>query len=320
MKFYLAPLEGNTGYIYRQIQHACFGGFDKYFIPFISTTYHGTLKTREKKDILPEHNAGMYAVPQIMTRDAEEFLAMAHLLREEYGYEEVNLNLGCPSKTVVTKGRGAGFLAHPAELEDFFEHVFDSCEVRVSVKTRLGMETPEEFERLLEIFNRFPLEELIIHPRVQQDFYNGYPDLEAFARSLPASQNAVCYNGNIFCAGDYEKITKRFPGLSCVMLGRGVMGNPALGRELRGGGALEREELQKFHDMLYDAYCEATPGDRNVLYKMKELWFYLMPLFEDDGKYMKRIKKSERCSAYESVVRELFSHAAFAALRRGLST
>ena len=167
MKIYLAPLEGITGWIFRSAVHECFGGFDKYFVPFIKPNQMGHFSAREKKDILPDHNRGMYTVPQILTNRAEDFLRTAKKL-EEYGYSEVNLNLGCPSKTVVTKGRGSGFLAYPEQLERFLDEIFDKCGIRISVKTRLGMDDPREFERLLTIYIRYPMEELIIHPRVQR--------------------------------------------------------------------------------------------------------------------------------------------------------
>ena len=178
MKIYLAPLEGVTGYTYRRALQECFGGFDKYFIPFILPNQKGHLSTREKKDIAPENNQGMQAVPQILTKNAEDFIRTVETLKE-YGYEEVNLNLGCPSKTVVTRGRGAGFLDRPDELDRFLDEIFRKCDVRISIKTRLGMEEEWEFEDLLKIYNKYPLEELIIHPRLQKDYYKNTPRMEA---------------------------------------------------------------------------------------------------------------------------------------------
>ena len=154
MKLYLAPLEGITSYIYRKALYQCFDGFDKYFIPFIRAKQNLNFSGREKKDISLENNSGMYAVPQILSRNADDFLRTANQLKE-YGYQEVNLNLGCPSKTVVTKGCGAGFLTRPDELEQFLDRIFSKTDMKISVKTRLGMEDAEEFPRLMEIYNRF---------------------------------------------------------------------------------------------------------------------------------------------------------------------
>lgn len=247
----------------------------------------------------------MYAVPQILTRKAEDFIRTVELLKE-YGYREVNLNLGCPSKTVVTKGCGAGFLEDPGELERFLDTVFEKCDMKISVKTRLGMEDASEFSELMKVYNKFPLEELIIHPRVQKDFYKNTPNLSAFAEAFVQSRNPVCYNGDIFCVEDYRRIREKFPELGAVMTGRGVLADPALARELCGGEKLTKSEFRKFHDLVYHTYREEVSGDRNVLFKMKELWFYMAPLFSDNKKYLKKIKKSEKCVVYESAVMELF--------------
>ena len=307
MKIYLAPLEGITNYVYRRALFECFDGFDKYFIPFIRAKQNLNLSGREKKDLLPENNEGMYAVPQILTRKAEDFIRTVELLGE-YGYEEVNLNLGCPSKTVVTKGCGAGFLDRPEELERFLDEIFEKCDIRISVKTRLGMEDASGFSELMKIYNKFPMEELIIHPRVQKDFYKNTPDLDRFTEAFATSKNPVCYNGDIFCVDDYRRICERFPELGAVMTGRGTLADPALARELRGGERLTKAEFRKFHDQVYQTYREEVSGDRNVLFKMKELWFYMGPLFTNNKKYLKKIKKSEKCIVYEGAVAELFSN------------
>ena len=305
MRLYLAPLEGITGWIYRSAVYECFGGFDKYFVPFIRPNQMGHFSAREKKDILPVHNAGMRTVPQILTNQAEDFLRTAAKLKE-YGYEEVNLNLGCPSKTVVTKRRGAGFLAEPERLEVFLDEIFGKCPIRISVKTRLGMEEPGEFTRLLKLYNKYPMEELIIHPRVQKDFYKNTPRLEMFEIALEESRNPLCYNGDINSVSDADRLQERFPQTDAIMMGRGVLTDPSLARQIKGGRRADKEELRRFHDLLYSGYCEEMSGDRTILYKMKELWFYLADIFADSKKYAKKIKKAEKCAVYEKIVEEMF--------------
>ena len=305
MRLYLAPLEGITGWIYRSAVYECFGGFDKYFVPFIRPNQMGHFSAREKKDILPAHNAGMRTVPQILTNQAEDFLRTAAKLKE-YGYEEVNLNLGCPSKTVVTKRRGAGFLAEPERLEAFLDEIFGKCPIRISVKTRLGMEEPGEFTRLLKLYNKYPMEELIIHPRVQKDFYKNTPRLEMFETALEESRNPLCYNGDINSVSDADRLQERFPQTDAIMMGRGVLADLSLARQIKGGRRADKEELRRFHDLLYSGYCEEMSGDRTILYKMKELWFYLADIFADSKKYAKKIKKAEKCAVYEKIVEEMF--------------
>lgn len=306
MKLYFAPLEGITGYIFRNAFFENFGHMDEYFIPFIKPNQRGHLSSRERQDILPENNEGMYAVPQILTNSAEDFIRTAKKL-QKYGYQEINLNLGCPSKTVVTKGRGSGFLAFPQELDRFLDTVFHRTDAAVSIKTRLGKERAEEFGPLLEIFNQYPVKELIIHPRVQQDIYRNRPDWEAFGDALRESRNPVCYNGDIFSIEDYERFTGAFPAVDRVMLGRGLLMNPGLAGEIRQGERMDKQTLRNFHDRLYAGYQEVMCGPKPVLFKMKELWGFLAPVFTDYGKYAKKIKKSENLRAYETAVDALFA-------------
>lgn len=305
MRYYLAPLEGITGYIMRSTYHNYFESADKYFIPFISPTYTRKFGSKEIGDVLPEHNQGMYAVPQVLTNKAEDFLWTVDWLGQ-YGYEEVNLNLGCPSKTVVTKHRGSGFLSQTEELDRFFDEVFSKTDAKISVKTRIGKFEPEEFEELLQIYNRYPIHELIVHPRVQQEYYKGKPHLDIFEKAYEESQNPLCYNGDIFTSEDYGKLMERFPKLDCIMLGRGILRNPALIGVLKNGESPKKEVIKAYHDELYAKYQEVLFGEKTVLFKMKEFWFYLDELFEDNKKYMKQIRKAEKLSVYENAVNTMF--------------
>ena len=304
MKYYFAPLEGITGYVYRNAYEEVFHNVDKYFSPFLAPTVHNCFTSREKNDILPEHNKGLYLVPQILTNNAEHFLNTVQLLKQ-YGYKEVNLNLGCPSATVVTKKKGAGFLAEPELLQRFLEEIFTEDSIKISIKTRIGMERQEEFPKLLEIFNQYPLEELIVHPRVQKDYYNNHPQWEAYEYAIAHSRNKLCYNGDIFSKESYDLWKKQFPKEEQVMLGRGIISNPALIDTIEGREALSKEKWKRFHDGVYIGYQEIMSGEKNVLFKMKELWFYMAYLFEDSGKFLKKIKKANRLKDYEAAVSEL---------------
>ena len=309
MKRYLAPMEGITGYVYRNVQHRFYNHIDKYFTPFITPTQHRKLTSRELNDILPEHNQGMYVVPQILTNQAEGFL-WAVGKAKELGYREVNLNLGCPSGTVVSKGRGAGFLADPWKLDRFFREVMEGIlqmDMELSVKTRIGVLDPEEFYELMEVFNRYPLTELIIHPRIRTDYYKNHPNMAVFRDAVRLSKHPLCYNGDIFQAEDCRQFEKEFPEVDAVMIGRGIIANPGLAEEICMGAKLEKKRLYAFHDALLLAYREAIPGDKNVLFKMKEVWFYLACDFADCEKQVKKIKKAGTMRDYEAAVERLFS-------------
>ncbi|PWE87496.1 diguanylate cyclase [Eubacterium ramulus] len=304
MNLYFAPLEGIGGYIYRNAQADYFEKADKYYSPFLAPNQNRSISPKEYKDIAPEHNEDIMLVPQIMANNAEIFLKAAQEL-EQLGYKEINLNLGCPSRTVVTKYRGAGFLAKPDALEQFLEEVYSKLNIRLSLKTRLGMEDEEEFEHLLDIYNKFPVSELIIHPRVQTDYYKNTPRMESFLNALEKSKNPVVYNGDIFNKEKYQQVMKQMD-VSGVMLGRGVLANPALFGEIRGTEKLSKERLWEFHERLLADYTQEMSGERNVLFKMKELWFYLAWSFTNTEKYEKKIRKAQHLSDYRLVVKQLF--------------
>ncbi len=334
MKFYLAPLEGITGYIYRNALHDYYGmGINKYFMPFLAPHTKRSFNAREKNDLLPDHNAGMYAVPQILTNSAEDFLRIEKDLLA-FGYQELNINLGCPSGTVVAKGRGAGFLLEPGKLDQFLEEVFSKTNAKISLKTRIGMDEPEEFYRLLEIYNKYPLEELIIHPRVREELYRGKPHYEIFRYAMEHSKNPLCYNGDIVSTQSYvnlladwkEESDQDRKKVTSIMLGRGVLKDPALIEKLavfaadgacgteaeetdteETDGKTDRKKLLAFHDRLLSDYEAELSGDKNVLFKMKELWAYLIFQFPGKEKEAKAIRKAQRLSEYRAAVRSVFA-------------
>ena len=306
VKYYMAPLESVTTWIYRQAHAKIYGRLDKYFIPFLEPHEKRDFKTRELQEILPEHNENIYAVPQILTNRSEGFIKLAKALKD-WGYEEVNLNLGCPSKTVVTKGKGSEFLAKPEELERFLTEIFDalSGEVKISVKTRIGKENPEEFPALLELFNKYPMEELIIHPRVQKDGYGNVPRLELYELAEKQSVNPLCYNGNLYTREQIRNFAERFPGTERLMFGRGFLRDPGLLYNEEKDPKDIFEKFWAFHDLVYEGYQERNMGDRNVLFKMKELWSYQVYQFSEPERLFKTFKKVQDCNEYEQMIRNL---------------
>lgn len=300
MLLYFAPMEGITGYIYRNLHKELFGGVDKYFMPFIAPTEMHGFKKRELLDVMPEHNQKIHVVPQILSNQADDFIYTAKKLIE-YGYEEINLNLGCPSGTVVAKGRGAGFLARPDELARFLDQIYNWAPIPISVKTRLGKDNPAEFRDLLPIFNRFPIHELTIHPRVQKDLYRNSPNLDAFEEALDGSKNPVCYNGDLCTTEDYTRFRDQFPSVDRVMIGRGLLTNPALARQIKTGCGITKSELFTFIKQVQREYQENMP-DNPVLLKMKELWSYIRKLCPETDTAWKKIKKCRKLSEYENEV------------------
>ncbi len=303
MIFYFAPLEGLSDSIFRRAHAEHFGGVDKYFIPFLTPNQNHCFSGREKRDISPVQNAGLPVVPQLLTNCAAHFLWAAAELHT-MGYQEINLNLGCPSATVTAKKKGAGQLDDLFALSAFLDDIFRSAPMPVSIKTRLGVHDPAEFSELLSIFCQYPIAELIIHPRVRDEFYQGQPHLDAFAEAVLQCPFPVCYNGNIFTPDDAKRFI--FPDIHAIMLGRGALVNPGLFRELRGQPRLSKEELQTFHERLYTDYRAAFSGERPVLCRMKELWSYLGQLFIGAERFQKSLRKANSLAAYEHTVSTIF--------------
>lgn len=306
MEYTCAPMEGVTGDLFRQVQRRHFAPADRYYTPFLSPSANRTLSPRELREVLPEHNAGIRVIPQLMGHCAADFLWMAGVLAD-MGYDEVNFNLGCPSGTVVRKRKGAGLLAERELLERFFDEVFEKAPVAISVKTRVGRECPDEFPALLELYNRYPIRELIVHPRVQTDQYENHPDPAAFAGALAHSRAPVCYNGDLFDVPAVRAFQADFPQAGRAMLGRGLAANPGLIGELRTGEPVTAAALREFHDDLYEATRARIPDERSMLFRMKETWRYLGCSFAEPERACKRIRKAQRRAEYESAVCGLFA-------------
>lgn len=332
-KIYMAPMEGVTGFIYRNTFARFFGGIDKYYTPFISPGEHRNFKSRELKDVLPDNNAGLNVAVQMLTNNAEHFIVTARKMMD-FGYREVNLNLGCPSGTVVAKGKGSGFLSFPEKLDAFLDEIYSGLAdtgLDISVKTRIGRYEQDEFYELLDIYNKYPISELIIHPRVQKDMYKNTPRMEIFDYAVEHSKNPLVYNGDICTVEDYERFAghylknaenvpdepksdkernnkesdKESAKITAVMLGRGLISNPGLAVQIVSGGCPDRNTLKDFFDALVWAYRAEIPDEKNVVFKIKENLFYLVNLFEDKEEYWKKIRKSDNLMELAAIARRM---------------
>ena len=301
MKHYFTPMEGLTDSLFRRLHHTYFPGVDRYYMPFISPTQHRCLTNREARELPMADSVPFVAIPQILTKVAEDFVWAAGQCAER-GYTEVNLNLGCPSGTVVAKGKGSGMLADPDNLDRFLDAVFSASPLPVSVKSRLGVTDPQEFPRLMEIYNQYPIVELTLHPRVRKAFYSGSVDMEMFAYCAENSKNPVCYNGDICSLEDIERIKVRFPQVDSVMIGRGLIGDPGM---LTPGGTTV-EALEGLFDAMLNEYLTAFGGSRNAMFRLKEHWGMLIHRFEDSEKLGKRLRKTTDMEEYKAITREIF--------------
>lgn len=302
MKFYFAPMEGITTEVLRRSLHQNIFPMDRYFTPFIPAA-----KKMSKKiirDISPESNPGMEVVPQVMSNVASEVLDLGEQLKA-YGYQRLNVNLGCPSGTVTSKKRGSGFLTMPEELDRFLDELYEKTDMQISLKTRIGFYEVSEWEKLVSIYKKYPIDELIIHPRLREEYYNGSPHLEAFSYAVEQIPISLCYNGDIFTVEDYKHIVETFPTIDKVMLGRGVLARPDLVKEIKTGQKATAEELRNYHDQVLNDYKGIMSGDRDCLFKMKEFWSYFRESFPDSDKAWKKIKKTKTLQEYDVLINEI---------------
>ena len=309
MNYYVAPMEGLTDRVWRQAHQKWFGWAGapaKYYAPFLSPPENRVLIKKKMAELAPEANPGAPVVPQLLAKDGALAAWMVGQLRQ-LGYTEVNLNFGCPSGTVTAKGKGSGMLRDLDKLDAFLAALFAEAEGPLTVKTRLGVEKPEEFAAVLEVYNRYPIAELTIHPRVMRQQYRGIADREAFAKALPECRMPVCYNGDLTTVEQIRALEADFPTVQSLMVGRGIIADPALFRQALGGPAATKEELRGYLDDLYQGYTALFGSAGCAISRMKGHWFYLIHRFEGSERLEKQLRKLREPWEYETVVNQIFT-------------
>ena len=304
---YLAPLQGFTDFIYRKAYSETFQGTDVYFVPYISVKNNLILRKYEN-EILPENNRQLRVVPQVLANTAEEMLFLADILKNK-GYNEINLNLGCPYPMVTNREKGAGLLPHPDKLNELLTSFFRNTDLLLSVKMRAGLLSAGEIEQVVPVLNQFPLTEVILHPRIAKQLYDGEILDSAFQFALQNLKHRLVYNGNIFSVDDYNRCLQKFPEINHFMLGRGVLMNPFLPAEIKNIGIPTKEKSEKlkaFHNLVFKYYTENMDNEGNVLNKMKQFWIYFSYNFTEQRKCLKLISKVNRMSKYENEIKLIF--------------
>ena len=309
----LGPFQGITDAPFRNVFKRHFGGIDKFYTPFFTGIQKDHAKNLQVEEIDPQCNDVDTLTPQILSTDAKELLRFAKQCKA-LGYKEINLNMGCPFPRVANKKRGCGFLPYPDKVEELFEQVFEEIgDMKFSVKCRLGYFNPSEIEAIIPIFNRFPLNELIIHPRIGKQLYKGEADVERFKTLIPYINAPLVYNGDIFSVGSFKRISESVQPVNHFMLGRGLLANPFLAEEIRGGAWNAPERMEQLHAYVLDLYEDRlrhAGGSPKVLGRMKELWSYLMYSFEEPQVVWRKIKKINALKEYEEAVEDIFHNVA----------
>jgi tRNA-dihydrouridine synthase B len=310
MMIYLAPIQGITDRIYRNLFPVYFQGVDVAIAPFISSSKKMKPGNNLLREVYPDNNTGIPTIPQIMSSNPDDFIKPANALYE-IGCGTVNWNLGCPFRMVVKKGRGAGMLCYPDRIESFLEKTLPALKPKLSIKLRTGLTYRDEVLELIPIFNRFELDELIIHPRTGVQMYEGEVDLDMFEQCLNLSKHRVVYNGDIDSSEKLGMLTQRFGSIERWMIGRGIIGNPFLAEEIKFHAKKPYTEkikiMRAFHDNLFDEYSKILSGPAHITNKMKEIWNYMGNFFENGDKIRKTINKTHHRDNYIDVVNKIFS-------------
>ena len=310
MKIYFAPLQGYTEDVYRRLHQRIFGGVDVYCTPFIRLE-HGELRSKDLRDIRPEFNTGVPLLPQVIAKDRKELEILIEALTQ-YGYNQIDINMGCPFPLHAKHGRGCGILPYPEKVAELMEFVQSKSEITFSVKMRLGYENPDDWKQILPILNAAPLEHITLHPRIGTQQYKGTIDMEAFRAFKDQCHHSLIYNGDLLTVEDIQNITEQFPDLKGIMIGRGLLARPSLAADYK---ALENPEfkatdnatlishIKLMHADMLAHYEKTIPGEAQRLNKVRTFWDYMEPTL--GRKAWKKIEKAGNMKNYLNAIQEL---------------
>lgn len=304
---YLAPMQGFTDFVYRKAYSEIFQGINAFFIPYISVKNNQILKKYDK-EILPENNPRSRVIPQVLASNADEMLFLSQILHDK-GYNEINLNLGCPYPMVTNREKGAGLLPHPDKLKELLSVFYEKSTLKLSVKLRAGLHSANEIEQVIPVLNQFPLTEVILHPRIAKQLYEGEILYSSFQFAHQNLKHQLVYNGDIFSINDNQKCRQKFPETNHWMLGRGVLMNPFLPAEIKKIEITPKEKLKKlkeFHQLVLKRYTEIMDNEGNAINKMKQFWIYFSYNFSDQKKSFKLINKANGLTKYQIAVKTIF--------------
>ena len=306
---YLAPLQGFTDFVYRKAYSEIFQGIDAFFIPYISVKNNQILKKYEK-EIHPENNPQIRVIPQVLAGSADEMLFLSKIL-EDKGYKEINLNLGCPYPMVTNREKGAGLLPQPDKVQKLLSSFFEKSNLRLSVKLRAGLQSANEIEQIIPVLNQFPLTEVIFHPRIAKQLYDGEILNSAFQFAQQNLKHRLVYNGSIVSVDDFAACRQKFPEIDNFMLGRGILMNPFLPAEIKNMDISSKEKpekLKEFHQLVFKYYSECMDNEGNALNKMKQFWIYFSYNFNNQRKTFKAIKKASTMNRFKHEIHQIFAN------------
>jgi tRNA-dihydrouridine synthase len=307
-----SPLQGFTDYKFRNAFNRFFGGIDTFYAPYIRLNGKLIIKNSYQRDILPENNTELAVIPQIITNDVDEFLFVSKYV-QELGYKELNWNLGCPYPMVTKRGMGSGLISDAQKINSILHKIHNESDIIVSMKMRMGYDTPEEILDVLPILDTYPLKNIAIHARIGKQLYKGGTNLEAFQKCLDSTKHKLYYNGDITSVAAFKKLKERFATIDHWMIGRGLIADPFLPSMIQSNAAAYPKNrfdiFEEFHDQIYQEYDAALSGPTPIKMKMLGFWEYFSQSFANPQKTYKKIKKAQNAKAYTKAVKEIFKEA-----------
>jgi tRNA-dihydrouridine synthase B len=306
-----SPLQGFTDFRFRNAFHKHFGGIDTFYSPYIKLNGKLVVKGSYERDIIPENNDTLEVIPQIITNDAEEFLFVAKYV-QQFGYKELNWNLGCPYPMVAKCGMGSGLISNTSQIEHILKRVHNETDIIVSMKMRMGYENPTEILDVFPILEQYPIKNIAIHARIGKQLYKGGVDLDSFQKCLDTSKQKIYYNGDITSVAKFKELQERFPSIDHWMIGRGLIADPFLPSMIKNNTTEypknRLEIFEAFHDEIYREYDAYLQGPTPIRMKMLGFWEYFSESFSNPQKTFKKIKKAGNSKNYEAAVKEIFKN------------
>lgn len=283
--FWLAPLHGITYHYMRNILFSHVVFFDLAIAPFVPALTSDKLNVKKWTDLNPANNRLVPIIPQLMGNDPDAILETVRALNEQFGYNHVNWNIGCPMNQIVRKKRGCGIMPYPDLVETIVQNVMQKTNVAFSIKMRLGLDSSAEGAEIITRMNHYPLDSIIIHPRLGIQQYEGSVDLNALASIIHKTEHKIVYSGDILDLKGFKNLQLQFPQINNWMLGRGSLRDPFLVEELQKGVVLSDDDkkirfIAYYRDLEQSLFHLKT--EQAALPKLKELWKYFAHFFHLD--------------------------------------
>jgi len=306
----LAPMQDITDLPFWRLMSK-YDGADLYFTEFFRVTPHYVPEKNILRSII-ENPTGRPAVAQIIGNDLDAMARTAKAL-EKHAVAAIDLNLGCPAPVVYRKCAGGGLLRDLARVDALLAALRDAVEGAFTVKTRIGFESPGEFDALLEVFAKHRLDLLTVHGRTVAEKYGPHVHLDRIAQAVRFLPFPVQANGNVISAASAVE-TLAQTGAAGLMIGRGAIRNPWIFSQIRDRMAgrevslpTGRQVLDYISD-LYEAVCSPGVPEKAQVQKMKKYMNFLGEGLDDAAAFLHDIRRCATRDEFFSICSRHLDH------------